>query len=456
VSVTGFVSAFRAAPPASPAWLTPIRAAAIERFATTGFPSPRTDEDWHFTSVAPIADVEWATPKGARDSGGASGSAAAGAPDLSSFTFGGGDGARIVFVNGRHLPALSRVGTLPHGVRILPLASALDEPPVREHLTHLAVPTAAFTALNTASFTDGVVIIVPADVEVPQPIHVLYASDAAATGAAVHPRTLLLVGHHAAVTVIETYAGVGGGAYFTNAVTEVDVADGARVAHYRIQRESEPAFHIGTTFVRQAKDSEYHGFSFATGGTLSRVTTEDVLGGSGAIATLDGLYMGDGVQHLDQQTRIEHVAPNCASREIYKGILDDAAHGVFNGKVYVHPEAQQTDGKQTNNNLLLSDRAQIDTKPQLEIFADDVKCTHGATVGRLDELALFYLTSRGIDAALARTLLTYAFAADVLQRIPHDGIRAGLETLARARFVAGSEPTTAVPGAPSRRQAVTV
>jgi len=449
VSVTGFVDAFRAAPPASPAWLTPIRAAAIERFAAAGFPSPRTDEDWHFTSVAPIAAVEWTTAPAARD--------AASGVDLAPYTFGGVDGARIVFINGRHAPGLGRLGTLPAGVRVVPLASALDDAVVREHLTHLAVPSAAFTALNTASFTDGVLIIVAADVVVPQPIHVLYVTDAAATGSAVHPRTLLLVGRHAQVAVIETYAGTASGVYFTNAVTEVEVEAGARVAHYRIQRESGPAFHIGTTFVHQSKDSEYHAFSFATGATLSRVTTEDVLAESGSVATLDGLYMGDGVQHLDQQTRIEHVAPNCASREVYKGILDDAAHGVFNGKVYVHPEAQQTDGKQTNNNLLLSDRAQIDTKPQLEIFADDVKCTHGATVGRLDELALFYLTSRGIDAALAKTLLTYAFAADVLQRIPHDGIRAGLETLARDRFVAGGgEPTAAAGGAPSRRQAVTV
>jgi Fe-S cluster assembly protein SufD len=202
-----------------------------------------------------------------------------------------------------------------------------------------------------------------------------------------------------------------------------------------VQRESRRGFHVGTTQARQSRDSHYTSFSFVSGASLSRVNIYTVMAGPGATATLDGLYLADGTQHLDQQTQIVHQAPNCASHEVYTGILDGEAHGVFNGKVYVHPEAQKTDGKQTNNNLLLSPHAQADTKPQLEIFADDVKCTHGATVGRLDDTAMFYLRSRGLPAGEARTLLTYAFAAEVLERIAEPAVREGLESLVRERFV---------------------
>ena len=194
---------------------------------------------------------------------------------------------------------------------------------------------------------------------------------------------------------MESYVALSDAAYFTNAVTEVSVADGATLEHYKMQRESGDAFHVGTTEARQARDSHYVSFSFATGGRCRARTSTPQLAGEGCGATLNGLYMVDGEQHADHQTFVEHVAPNCSSRELYKGILDGTSHGVFNGKVYVHPDAQKTDGKQTNKALLLSEHAQVDTKPQLEIFADDVKCTHGATVGRLDEIALFYMKSRG-------------------------------------------------------------
>jgi Fe-S cluster assembly protein SufD len=308
----------------------------------------------------------------------------------------------------------------------------------------MAPTDVAFTALNTAFMTDGALIQIPADVILEHPIHLLYVTDSEAARGVTYPRTLILAGRHAHATIIESYVAVGDAVYLTNAVTEVDVADGAHIAHYRVQRESERAYHVGTTEVRQGRDSRYHSFSFATGGALARINVYDVLAGQGSEATLDGLYLADGTQHIDHQTRIEHVAPNCGSREIYKGVMDGAAHGVFNGKVYVHPEAQKTDGKQTNNNLLLSDRAHADTKPQLEIFADDVKCTHGATVGRLDEVALFYLKSRGISAESARTLLTYAFAADVLQRIDDDTVRAALEALLLERFVGAAEAVATV------------
>ena len=253
----------------------------------------------------------------------------------------------------------------------------------------------------------------------------------------ISPRTLILADHHAAVTVVESYVSLSGATYLTNAVTEVSLAPNARVRHYKIQRESEAAYHVGSTYTHQQSDSHYESFSFATGAALSRTNISTVLAGPGAHATMNGLYMVDGTQTVDHQTRIEHAKENCTSHEVYKGILDGNSHGVFNGKVYVQPEAQKTDGKQSNNNLLLSDRAHIDTKPQLEIFADDVKCTHGATVGRLDEMALFYLKSRGIGTETARRLLTYAFAADVLEELTVDAVRDRLELLAFQRFGIG-------------------
>jgi Fe-S cluster assembly protein SufD len=217
-------------------------------------------------------------------------------------------------------------------------------------------------------------------------------------------------------------------------VTEAVVEDGATLTHYKIQRESQRAYHVATVDVRQGRDSHFISFSFATGARLSRTNIYTVLEGPGCGATLNGLYMGSGEQHVDHQTRIEHAQPNCFSREVYKGILDGASHGVFNGKVYVHPIAQQTDGKQSNNNLLLSDKARVDTKPQLEIFADDVKCTHGATVGRIDEQALFYMKSRGVSRELARQLLTYAFAADVLEELEVEEVKDELERITLKRF----------------------
>jgi Fe-S cluster assembly protein SufD len=429
VSVASFVEDFRRQPPAGPAWLAPIRRTAIDRFAAAGFPTQH-DEDWHFTSVKAIAGAEWHPVAGGQVR----------ADDLAPFTF-GTDWTQMVFVNGRFAPELSSLRGLPAGVRVAQLG---DEEVVRRHLTTMAPTDVAFTALNTAFMTDGALIQIPADVILERPIHLLYVTDGEAARGVTYPRTLILAGRHAHATIIESYVAVGDAVYLTNAVTEVDVADGAHIAHYRVERESERAYHVGTTEVRQGRDSRYHSFSFATGGALSRINVYDVLAGQGCEATLDGLYLADGTQHIDHQTRIEHVAPNCGSREIYKGIMDGAAHGVFNGKVYVHPEAQKTDGKQTNNNLLLSDQAHADTKPQLEIFADDVKCTHGATVGRLDEVALFYLKSRGISAESARTLLTYAFAADVLQRIDDDTVRAALEALLLERFVGAAEAVATV------------
>jgi len=411
-----------------PAWLAGARRAAMDHFIATGFPTKK-NEDWHFTSPAAIAEVDWLPLRDA--------SGQVQPDDLAQFTL-GLDAPRLVFVNGRYASGLSSLRGLPSRVRVLDLAGHWNDPAAENWLTKIATPTRdAFTALNTAFTVDGAIVHVPADTVVEAPIHLLYVTDSEAAKGATHPRTLIVADRHAVVTVIESYVTLGDARYFTNAVTEIQVADGAKVDHYRIERESDRAYHVGTTEVRQGRDSRYHSFSFATGGALARVNLYTVLGGEGGETLMHGLYMLDGTQHIDHQTRIEHAAPHCASREVYKGIMDDASHGVFNGKVYVQPEAQKTDGKQTNNNVLLSETAQADTKPQLEIFADDVKCTHGATVGRLDEVALFYLRSRGIDLEQARNLLTYAFAADVLERIDQPEVRESLEALTRERFVGG-------------------
>ncbi len=408
-------------------WLQGVRRTAIDRFTALGFPTTK-NEDWHFTSVAPIAEADFRAYQAGGD---------VSSEDLAPFRFGARDWTELVFVNGRFSPELSALDRLPEGIRVADLESAWEREPelLERYLTRVAgFEEHAFTALNTAFLRHGAVVHVAKEMVVDRPIHLLFVSDANAAKGASHPRNLVVVERNAKATVIETHAAIGDATYFTNAVTEVVVAEGATLNHYKVQRESMRAYHVDTTEVRQGRDSHYVSFSFAIGGALSRTNIYTHLEGEGCGSTLNGLYMVDGDQHVDHQTLIEHLEPNCFSREVYKGILDGASHGVFNGRVYVHPEAQKTDGKQSNNNLLLSQHARIDTKPQLEIFADDVKCTHGATVGRIDETALFYMKSRGVNAAVAQQLLTYAFAAEVLEQLEVEEVRVGLEELTLKRF----------------------
>jgi Fe-S cluster assembly protein SufD len=420
--------AFSRAARGTPTWLDTIRQCAFESFQALGFPTTK-NEDWHFTSVAPIVEAAYPT----RTTPGGDVKPA----DLTPFTFGASDWPTIVFVNGVFAPALSSLEVLPDGVKVYDMATALrtGDPLVERHLSKFAASELnAFTALNSAFVSEGAVVRIAKEFEVDRPIHILFVSDAIAAKTQSNPRTLIIAERHSKATVIESYVATGEASYFTNAVTEVLLEDGANLSHLKIQRESPRAFHVGTIEAEQKRDSHYQSFSFSTGAALARTNIYTTLDGEGAGATLNGLYMLDGEQHCDHQTKIEHAQPNCFSRELYKGVLDGASHGVFNGKVYVDPIAQKTDGKQTNKVLLLSERAQVDTKPQLEIFADDVKCTHGATVGRVDETALFYMKSRGINKELARRLLTYAFAAEVLETIEIDRVRQELEQATLQRF----------------------
>ncbi len=411
-----------------PQWLTPMRQTAMASFSALGFPTTAL-EDWHYTSLSSIATVPFTV------NGSTSSTTVA---DLTPYMI-NADWPTIVLLNGVYSPALSSLDALPTGVLVLDLATAWKTQPalVRQHFGTVAVSEHAMTALNTSLMQDGVVIFVPKDLVTETPIHILHVADASAAASAKFPRTLIVAERSAKATVLESFVGLADVTYFTNHVAEVVVGANATINHMKIQRESESATHVSTTEVHQARDSHYVNFSLAMGSKLSRTNVYTVLDGENCGATLNGLYLGKGAQHTDHQTRIEHAKPNCFSRELYKGVLDDASHAVFNGKVYVHPIAQKTDGKQSNHTLLLSPQARIDTKPQLEIFADDVKCTHGATVGRMDEAGLFYMKSRGVPAETARRLLTYAFAADVLETIENETVKLALEQLTLERY-AGS------------------
>ena len=412
-----------------PAALIARRREAFDRFAAAGFPTTR-DEDWRFTPVAPIARTEW------RLDGRAAGRLVT-ALELEQFRFGQPDWATLVFVNGRFSPELSHRPDLPAGVTVESFAEALarDSGFIERSFALVAQPDVTpFSALNAALAHDGAVIRVAAGADLAEPIHILHVTTAEAAGAALLTRTILDVERGARVQFVESFAALGDAVSFTNAVTEVTVGEGAWVEHSRIQRESESAYHVGLTQVEQGRDSHYRSFTLAIGGAIARHDLRARLGAENVECLLYGLYLGRGDQLVDNHTVIRHEFPNCRSWEVYKGILDGRSHAVFNGKVFVTPEAQKTDAKQTNRNLLLSDTSRVDTKPQLEIFADDVKCTHGATVGRLDEIAFFYLQSRGIPRVEAQQILIYAFAAEVVTEVASLPVRRALDRLVHERL----------------------
>ncbi|MGK2934918.1 MAG: Fe-S cluster assembly protein SufD [Gemmatimonadaceae bacterium] len=428
-AVAHYLEAFENLDGSEPDRVRELRRAGMDRFVGLGFPTMK-NEDWHYTSVAPIATRSFDRTSFA---------SALPLSDIDPFLFGSPDWPRLVFVDGWLVPELSSLPEIA-GVEVSSLRQVLGDGAESGALlgTIAEHETAGFTALNTALMQDGAVIRIRANVELETPIHLIFVAAQPVPLTVSFPRNLIVLERGARASLIESFVGLRDESYLTVPVTEISLGEGARLEHIKVQNESPGAFHVGTIQARQERDSELHSFSYAAGAELSRTNVYTLLDGSGSSCTMNGMFMVSGLQHVDHQTRIEHAQPNTTSREIYKGILDGHSHGVFNGKVYVRPEAQKTDGKQSNNNLLLSDHARVDTKPQLEIFADDVKCTHGATVGRLDEVALFYMKSRGLDAEQARTLLIYAFAADVLEEIPVKPVRDALEAAVFSR-VRGEE-----------------
>lgn len=402
-----------------PAWLQERRARAFDRFRDRGFPTTR-DEEWRFTNVAPIAAEPFVRAEDVPVT----------AADLAPYRFDGA-GAELVIVNGRLSRALSSIGTLEPGLSIRTLSDGGDiaeQVGVLAHGDHGRVtaepPSNAFVDLNEAFFVDAVTIRVAPKALVTAPIHVLAVSVGGAAPSFALPRVLVDVGEAAEVTIVETYAGLGRGRTLTSAVTQVHLGPGAIVHHTRVQREREDAFHLGSLAAWLGRSSTFTSQALTFGGRIARNDISAVLGGEGAECTLNGLYLATGDSLVDTHTTIDHATPHCPSHEVYKGILGGRARAVFNGKILVRPDAQKTDAKQTNRALLLTDDAQINTKPQLEIFADDVKCTHGAAIGQLDEDAMFYLRARGIDEQAARVMLIHAFAGEVLDGIATPAVRA--------------------------------
>lgn len=414
-------------------WLHKIRKDAIGRFAELGFPTTRLEE-WKYTNVAPIARIPFQAAEFRWD-GLADGALAELPLAHSAFSE---CCSRIVFINGHYSPQLSSPD-LPEGLIVGSLALAIKQntPTVEDYLArHAAYQDQAFVALNTAFLEDGAFIEVPHGVKAAEPIYILFVSTADEPTAS-HPRSLIVVGDDSQANIVEDYLALGEGSYFTNAVTEIVVGENSVVEHYKLQAENEKTFHVSTVQVSQARSSSFTSHSISFGGALARNDVNVALNGDGAECTLNGLYITANEQHVDNHTVIDHLKPHCSSRELYKGILDDRSSAVFNGSIIVRKDAQKTDARQSNKNLLLSEGATINSKPQLEINADDVKCTHGTSIGHLDEDAIFYLRSRGVGLTEARTVLTYGFANDVLNRMKLDAVRVRLECALLARLSGG-------------------
>jgi len=409
-----------------PSWLQNLRENSFELFEHSGFPDVK-QEEWKYTNVASIAKANFAPVPASN------GTALTKDDGLMSFIYEEARQSRLVFVNGMLRQDLSSLAALPEGVVALDLREALRggeyESTLREYLEHPVLAN-GFAALNTALFRSGLLLKIPSGISVEAPIQLLFIGESVAENPppAAFPRVLVLAEENSSVTIVESYASTNDdGVYLTNAIIDMSLADGARVQHYKIQRESMGAFHIATTRAELGRNAVYNTTAINFGAALSRHDIHVQMDHEGAECSVDGLYMVDGRQHTDTHSVIDHKQPHCSSHQLYKGILDGRSRAVFNGKVFVRHGAQQTDARQTNKNLLLSTDARVDTKPQLEIFADDVKCTHGAAVGQIDEEERFYLESRGINPILARNMLTYGFAEEVIERIGIESIRRELD-----------------------------
>lgn len=418
-----------------------VRRRAIERFGDLGFPSVK-QEEWRFTNVAPIARREFHHPE--------PGDRTPDARLVEPWLFESA-AVNLVFVDGQLAPELSDTSKLPPGTVLCGLGDALVEHPelVEAHLArHASFDEHPFVALNTAFMAEGAFLYLPRNTVMEEPIHVLYlstgATDAEGRPAVAFPRNLMIVGEASQASLVETYAGAEGIEYFNCPVTEIVCEPAAVLDHYKMQQESTGAFHMATFQLHQDRQSSYALHSISLGGALVRNDVNTKLDGEGCESILNGLYMVRGEQFVDHHMRAEHAKPHSHSFELFKGILEDQARAVFNGLIHVHPGAQKTDAKQSNQNLLLSDRALVNSHPQLLIFADDVKCTHGSTVGQLDDEAIFYLRSRGIGEEAARSLLVYAFASDIVGRIKVPELRSDLEEFLFTRLPKGEVVRQAV------------
>jgi Fe-S cluster assembly protein SufD len=413
-----WLAALERRPQGGPRWLQDMRDRAASRFAALGFPTVR-EEEWRFTNVSSIASAEFVPSPAAPLT----------EHDLRDVLYAEAP-HRVVVVNGRYSAELSRSSGLPTGVRIGSLATATADHAdvVGRYLGQIAeYASRPFTALNTALSTDGAFVHLPDGVVLDAPLQLLFVTSGAVQGTMWHPRVLIVAGHRSEARIVETYVGDRGKAYFANGVTEVFVGEHAVLDHYKVQEESLDAFHVASMHVHASRSSTFSSHSFALGGKLVRNDVFALLDGDGAECTLNGLYLADGERLVDNHTTIDHAKPHCPSHEVYKGILGGRARAVFNGKIIVRQDAQKTDAKQTNRALLLTDDASINTKPQLEIFADDVKCTHGAAIGQLDDDAIFYLRARGLTYFEARDMLIHAFAGEILDRVKVEPLRVALE-----------------------------
>ncbi len=394
-----------------PAWFLERRGRGARHFAELGFPSQKL-EDWKYTNIKPVAEAEYQVP-------GDEASVSAGV--LAEFEYGDLDAHRFVFVNGVFQPALSHLDKLPKGVTASTLREALttDNETFRKYFGAQAdIEKHHLTALNAALVQDGFFLAVAPNTVVEKPFHLLFLTTSDAEPAIANLHNVIVLGTSAQATILETHGAAQTHRYLKNIVTEIDAAPNAHLDRYVVQRESvENGWHISSEYVHQGRDSNVRSHSLDFGGDIVRHNIWAKLDGEAAEAVLNGLYMLRGNQHVDNFMWVEHTKENIPSHELFKGILDEHASAAFTGRIYVHKEAQKTDAKQTNQNLLLSDTARANTRPQLEIYADDVKCTHGATIGQLDEQALFYLRSRGVDPIQARNLLIHAFASDITERI---------------------------------------
>ncbi len=420
-TVDGFVSDFEAVNNSlagnGVSWLNSLRRSGIEQFEGLGLPGPKV-ESWKYTRLRSLEDTSF-RPADAADG-------AASVDHVPAVLPSGSDHPRIVFVNGFMRADLSRLDGIPDGVSVESLGDAVARDPewVGAHLGRVGrLEGQPLMALNTAMMNSGTVIHVRRGVVVEQPIEMIFVAGLTDGPVAYYPRNLIVMDEASQATLVNLHAGLGVGAYFANAVTEVEVGDGAILRHYRVQSENMEATHLGSLHVRIGRDATYDGFGLHIGGRLSRTEVFARLEGEGGHCALNGAYLMKGSEHCDNTTVIEHTVPHTTCREVFKGILDDESRGVFQGKIVVHKDAQGTDGHQLSNALLLSDKAEMDAKPELEIYADDVKCSHGATTGQLDETSLFYLRSRGIPEALARNLLIQSFLAGALDEIKDEAVR---------------------------------